>query len=331
MKEAFLHYLWQFQKFSKKHLVTTAGESIEILKVGEHNRNSGPDFLLAQVSLDGQLWAGNVEIHVKSSDWYQHRHQNDPNYDNVILHVVLEHDAEVFRKDETIIPTLQLKERIPQQLLKNYNVLFLEKKRFIPCENQFPEVDPFVLDHWLGRMYVERLETKYRWILQELQETQNNWEALLFKILAKGFGLKVNGEAFHSIAKSVPFSVLKKGGQELLEFEALLFGQAGFLERSLPIGYYKELQDKYRYSKIKWGISNEMVTSPKFFRLRPPNFPTLRLSQLAMLWTSRPHLFPKSLPLKPKRNFTHCSMWLPAIFGTTATILKSNRPNVGKA
>src|SRR5690606_16626331 len=210
MKEDFLHYLWKFQKFSKTKVTTTQNEPIEILSPGVHNYNSGPDFLNARIKIGSQLWAGNVEIHLKSSDWYAHRHETDPVYDAVILHVVWQHDIEVYMSDNITLPTLVLKERIEKTLLESYQKLFSKKKRWINCENQFHETEPVLLQNWLERLYFERLENKSEVVFQHLKNTNNHWEAVLFRMLARNFGLKVNGDAFLSMATSFEFKILQK-------------------------------------------------------------------------------------------------------------------------
>jgi hypothetical protein len=158
MQEDFLHYIWKHKKFQVNDLKTTTRGSVVINSVGQHNFNSGPDFFNAQLSIGSQLWAGNVEIHVKSSDWFLHNHEQDKAYDNVILHVVWEHDIEVFRKDNTAIPTLQLKDFTSKDILNNYEKLFSKNGKWINCENDFASVDDFVLSNWLERLYFERLK-----------------------------------------------------------------------------------------------------------------------------------------------------------------------------
>lgn len=303
MKEEFLHYVWQFQKFSPKSLQTTSQSPINIIKVGTANHNAGPDFLMAQLEIEGQLWAGNVEIHIKSSDWYAHHHEIDSAYENVILHVVWQHDAEIYRKDETVIPTLVLKDLVPETLLTNYKQLIGQKSVFIPCEKQFQDIPDDTLQHWLSRLFIERLEEKSAIIKKELEASQNDWEAVFFAMLCKNFGLKVNAESFLSIAKSVPYNIIRKQRQNVSALEALLFGQAGFLLEAKEDVYYQTLQEQYAYSKTKYHLTNDAVINPKFFRLRPPNFPTIRLSQLAMLWSTKPQLFSEIIKAQTKAEF----------------------------
>tara|TARA_B100000949_G_scaffold47660_1_gene41407 strand:- start:5105 stop:6412 length:1308 start_codon:yes stop_codon:yes gene_type:complete len=293
MKEDFLHYVWKFQKFDVGSLYTSNGEILHIKNQGSHNLNSGPDFFNAQIELDGQLWAGNVEIHLKSSDWYAHSHEKDSAYDNVILHVVWEHDTEIYRKDGSVIPTFILKEKIPKATIQQYQKLFSKGNKWINCENDFKDLDEFKVENWLERLYLERLQHKQEMLLQELKATQNHWESLLFRVLCKNFGLKVNGSSFFSVAKSIDFSVVKKCSHERQDLEALLMGQAGLLEGETEDWYFKTLKRRYEYLKHKFQLKNGNVIVPKFFRLRPPNFPTVRLAQFAMLYFEQPSLFSK--------------------------------------
>jgi len=303
MNEDFLHYVWKFQKFSSQGLITTQGEPIQVLTVGTHNFNAGPDFLCGQVVIDEQLWAGAIEMHLQSSHWYTHRHEKDTNYDNVILHVVWEHDVDIRRSDETIIPTLELKGSVATQVVSNYQKLFFNNSHWINCEHQFAKVDEFVVKNWLDRLFLERLEQKSQLILDQLAASKNNWEEVLFRLLCKNFGLKVNGASFLSIAQSIDYKVIKKSRQRLIDIEALLMGQANLLEGTSMDLYHRQLKNSYAYSKAKFGISNDGVVPPKFFRLRPPNFPTIRLSQFAMLLHHQPHLFSEIISTKNDQEF----------------------------
>ena len=303
MKEDFLHYVWKFQKFDVGSFFTSNNENLHIKNQGSHNLNSGPDFFNAQIELDGQLWAGNVEIHLKSSDWYVHGHEVDAAYDNVILHVVWEHDAEIYRKDGSVIPTFILKKHIPTVTLERYQKLFSKDKKWINCENDFEIIDDFTLENWVERLYFERLQKKEKLLLAELEETQNHWESLLFRMLCKNFGLKVNGESFFSIAKSIDFSILAKCSQEQQNLEALLLGQAGVLEGEKEDGYFKVLKSKYTYLKHKFKLNNDNVIEPKFFRLRPPNFPTIRLAQFTMLYFEKKQLFSQLIRTSQLKDF----------------------------
>ncbi|WP_346882803.1 DUF2851 family protein [uncultured Algibacter sp.] len=293
MQEDFLHYIWKHKKIESNSLKTTSGESVFISQVGQHNLNAGPDFFNAKLKIGDQLWAGNVEIHIKSSDWFLHNHEIDKAYDNVILHVVWEHDTDVFRKDNTTIPTIQLKDFISKDILHNYKKLFLKGDHWINCENDFAKTDGFVLDNWLERLYFERLERKSKTIEALLETSKNDWEAVLFRMLTKNFGLKVNGDSFFSLSQSLDFSVVRKTQSNQQALEALFMGQAGLLEQEFENTYYIDLVNDYQFLKHKFTLENKHVLPVSFFRLRPPNFPTIRLSQLAGLYNQHQNLFSK--------------------------------------
>ncbi|MEZ4856309.1 MAG: DUF2851 family protein [Gelidibacter sp.] len=295
MQEDFLHYIWKYKKLNASQLKTTTDEALTLVNVGQHNQNAGPDFFNAQLKIGKQLWAGNVEVHIKSSDWYLHNHETDSAYDNVILHVVYEHDTDIFRKDNTTIPTLQLKNYINKDLLNSYYNLFSNRHQWINCENEFPSIKAFTLNNWLESLYIERLERKTKTIETLLQTSKNNWEAVLFKLLAKNFGLKVNGDAFWSLANSFDFTIIRKLQSNPLQLEALLFGQADLLSADVEDTYVVQLTKEYQFIKQKFNLQNEHIVPMSFFRLRPPNFPTIRLSQLAMLYHHQPNLFSKMI------------------------------------
>ena len=246
--------------------MTVGGEPLEIYHPGTHNADSGPDFFTARLKIDKQLWAGNVEIHLKSSDWYSHRHQTDANYDNVILHVVYEHDLDVFRKDESIIPTLVLKGKIESEVQENYLQLLEKDHSWINCEKFFPNFNDFDVETWLTRLYVERLEDKTKLISDWLKQSNNDWEAVLFKLLAKNFGLNRNGDAFLSLANSIDFEVIRKLSQSQFQLEAVLLGHAGLLEEDFEDNYYKTLKYEYKYLQNKFKIGSPIQTRPVFSR-----------------------------------------------------------------
>ncbi|WP_411767718.1 DUF2851 family protein [Winogradskyella sp. A3E31] len=303
MQEAFLHYIWKFQKLDSTKLITTNGKAIQVNNVGQHNSNAGPDFFNAQVLIGKQLWAGNVEIHIKSSDWYVHGHEKDKAYDNVILHVVWEHDTDIFRADNSVIDTLVLEPYVSKSILNSYNHLMSNEQRWINCENDFPDIDDFTISNWLERLYIERLERKSIEIEDLLTNSNNDWEAVLFKMLTKNFGLKVNGKPFMSLAESIDFSVVRKTKTELLDLEALLFGQTGLLTEDVENSYYVDLQKRYDYLRQKFKLNNRGVLPLQFFRLRPPNFPTIRLSQLANVFHKHSNLFSKIIAMSKLDEF----------------------------
>lgn len=295
MREDLLHFIWKYKKLQLTDLVTSNDESVVLIDVGLHNHLSGPDFFYAKVNIDGQLWVGNVEIHIKSSDWYAHRHEEDVKYDNVILHVVWEDDASVFRKDGSEIPTLELKNYIPKKLLLAYQNLFDKKqKTFNNCEKDIAHVDAFIFQNWLERLYFERLERKSEFVLALLKDSKNNWEQVLFALLLKNFGLKINGEAFLSLSNALDFSVIRKLQSDVSQLESVFFGMSNLLEDETVLdNYYIQLKKEYQYVKNKFDLKDDGVLKPEFFKLRPPNFPTIRLSQLANLYTTHQNLFDK--------------------------------------
>ena len=290
MKEDFLHHVWQFKKFDIANLKTTKGESIQILNSGQYLQLAGPDFFNAQIIIENQKWAGNVEIHLKSSDWYVHNHEKDSNYDSVILHVVWEHDVPIFRKDNSEIPTLELKEYVALSDLHKYQSL-VSQKSWIYCENELQNVDQFVFKNWQERLFFERLERKANLIFELLETSNHDWEAVLFCLLVKNFGLNTNGEMFYKIAKSIPFSVVRKESFSLESLESLLLGQANLLSHDFQDSYAKELQKSYHYLVQKHQLREKVVGSVEFFKHRPDNFPTIRLAQLASLYFHQKNLF----------------------------------------
>ena len=297
MKEDFLHYIWLYKKLDLTNLKTTNGEVLTILKFGQYIQQAGPDFFNAQIVIENQKWAGNIEIHVKSSDWYVHHHEKDDNYNNVILHVVWEHNTPIFRKDNSEIPVLELKKYISKDELHKYKDLTTQKS-WIFCENQIKEIPHFVFSNWKERLFFERLERKSNPIQQLLQETKNDWEAVLFCMLAKNFGLNTNGEMFLKVAKSFTFSLIRKEALEIVYLEALLFGQADLIPLQVEDNYPKELKSWYDYLVLKYKLNKPAIAPIQFFKHRPDNFPTIRLAQLAMVYHLHRNLFSKIIEAK---------------------------------
>nr|WP_315185859.1 DUF2851 family protein [uncultured Flavobacterium sp.] len=301
MKEDFLHYLWKFKKFDLLNLRTFTGEEITIIHVGQYLELAGPDFFNAQITIGNQKWAGNVEIHIKSSDWYVHHHERDAAYENVILHVVWENDTTIFRSDNSEIPVLELKKYVDAVTITNYQAL-IAPKSWIFCEKELSKIDSFVFKNWQERLFLERLERKSQPIYDLLEETNQDWEAVLFWLLAKNFGLNTNGEIFLKIAKSIPFSIIRKENFELQNLEALIFGTAGLLASEKEDAYFKDLQFRYFYLLHKYQIEKTIIEPVHFFKHRPDNFPTIRLSQLAGLYHSQHNLFSKIIGFNSVAN-----------------------------
>ncbi|MBC7494523.1 MAG: DUF2851 family protein [Flavobacterium sp.] len=297
MKEDFLHYVWQYKKFDFSNLKTAQNENLTIINSGFYSQLAGPDFFNAQIQIDSQKWAGNVEIHLKSSDWYVHNHEKDANYDSVILHVVWQHDTPIFRKDNSEIAVLEIQQYVLDKELDNYNKLATSKS-WIYCENEIASTDNFVFKNWLERLFFERLERKMLPINQLLLQTGNNWEAVLFAMLAKNFGLNTNGDIFLKIANSIPFAIIRKESFEAENLEALLLGTANLLNDSKQDLYYNEMQQRYNYIKIKHQLTDVFINEVQFFKHRPDNFPTIRLVQLAQLYHQQQNLFSQLITIK---------------------------------
>ncbi len=305
MKEDFLHYLWKYQLFDISNLQSTQNEKISVIKPGVYNTDAGPDFLYAQIRIGSQLWVGNVEIHINSSDWYAHTHEEDENYKTTILHVVWNHDMEVFVSSNDPIPTLELKKRTNPELIEKYNKLTNEDNRWIPCEKQLASVDQFTKVNFLEGLFVERLERKSVLIEQLLEETKNDWEAVLFILLSKSFGLNKNAEAFYQMALRIPFSVLRKVRVNHTDLTALLFGQAGFLEDEFEESYFLRLKESYAYMKKKFKLKEMDKNTFQFFRMRPHNFPTIRIAQIASLYHRNENLFGKLMKVNYLKDYYH--------------------------
>ncbi|MFD0798106.1 DUF2851 family protein [Maribacter chungangensis] len=297
MKEDLLHYIWKYKKYPVARIRTTKGHGIVVQASGTHNQLSGPDFFNAKLIIDEQLWAGNVEIHIKSSDWYAHNHEMDTNYDNVILHVVWEDDVAVFRLDGSEVPTLELKNYISDDLLANYKKLVQQRpNRFINCGTDITAISSFSFDNWKERLYFERLERKSEIVVKLLEESNNDWEKVLFIMLLKNFGSKINGDFFFDLGLSIDFSMIRKLKNKPLELEALLFGLSGLLEDDQqPNTYKQELRQTYDYLCRKYELDATVLSKPRFFKLRPSNFPTIRLSQFAQLYAAESSLFNKAI------------------------------------
>ena len=292
MKEDFLHYLWKFKKFDTSNLTTSNGEKLTIENSGSYLQLAGPDFFNSQITIENQKWAGNVEIHLKSSDWYAHHHERDSNYDSVILHVVWDHDVEIYRKNNTEIPVLILKNLVSKETLNNYQSL-VSPKSWIFCEKQIESVNSFIMLNWQERLFFERLERKSKPIFDLAESTLHDWDAILFCQLAKNFGLNTNGESFYNMANSIPFSIIRKEGNDLFNLESLLFGIAGLLEINKEDHYYKKLKGNFDYLVQKYQLQSNSFTSLQFFKHRPDNFPTIRVSQLANVYYCQQQLFSK--------------------------------------
>ncbi|MDP3468391.1 MAG: DUF2851 family protein [Daejeonella sp.] len=295
--EDLLHYIWQFRLYHVPDLKSTTGESLEIIRPGQHNHHAGPDFSNAKIRIGDTLWAGNVEIHINSSDWYRHQHQLDRSYDNVILHVVAHHDQSIFRTDGTEITVLEIGNLIPEHIAQNYEEL-MSGLNWIPCEKKIKFVDELYINTCLTRVLIERLEAKSELIDLLLTELKGSWDDAFYIMLARNFGFKTNALPFEMLARSLPQSLLARYKDHPFQIEALIFGQAGFLNTKPKDQYPQLLRKEYRFLCKKHEMKPLDRYLWKYMRLRPRNFPSLRLAQFAALIIRSNHLFSKIIEEK---------------------------------
>lgn len=305
MKEKLLQYIWQFQYYNKNELTTTDGDTLQIIHQGNFNTNQGADFSEAKIKIGNTTWAGNIELHIHSSDWDLHSHSADKNYNNVILHVVWQHNKAIKDADGNTIPTLELQNRVSNLLLIRYEDL-MHTSSFIPCENHTHTINGLTLLSWKQRLVAERLENKSAAIFSFLKRNNFHWEETFWWLIARNFGMHVNSEAFEKIARSLPVRILTKHKNHVQVLEALLFGQAGLLQKKFIEAYPLMLQKEYRFYQKKYKLEPPQIQL-FFLRMRPANFPTLRLAQLAMLISSSTHLFSK---IKESTSLIEIRKWL---------------------
>jgi hypothetical protein len=296
--EDFLHYVWKFRLFEWADLQTTDGEELEIFSAGLHNSDSGPDFQNARIRVGDTVWAGNVEVHISSSDWQRHGHTTDDSYSNVILHVVYKDDKPLVLPNGRRVPTLELQNRIPDDLYNRYHNLVFGNQTIIPCEANIGSVDGLTMHNWLTRVLVERLEKRSAAVIDALNINRGDWEETFYQFLAANFGFKTNALPFELLAKSLPQITLAKHKNNPLQIEAMIFGQAGFLNGDLKDEYPLKLKNEYEFLQKKYKLIPIENHLWKFMRLRPQNFPTIRLAQFAALVVHSNHLFSKVLEIK---------------------------------
>lgn len=279
--EQLLHYVWKHKIFPLKELKTTTGQQVEVIDTGLANTDAGPDFFNAKLKLDGVLWIGNIEIHERSSDWFKHGHHADTGYNSVILHIASEIDTEISRSNGKRIPQIQL--ICPEAVRTNYKEL-LETDSYPPCYRIIPSLPPFTAHSWMTALQMERFEQKATLLNERLKRCQGNWEDAFFITLARNFGFGLNGDAFETWAHRLPFRAVDKHRNDLFQIEAIFFGQAGILEDSDGDGYYLRLKKEYTYLQHKFGLIPMDASLWRFLRLRPANFPHIRIAQLACLY-----------------------------------------------
>lgn len=285
MKEEFLHYLWKYSLYDPDSLIDSEGKRILVINPGEYNRDSGPDFFNSRISIAGTIWAGNVEIHICSSHFDLHGHQSDSAYNNVILHVVARNDKKVFNKNGEEILTVEMK--FDSSLYDSYSDL-INTPYIIACQKELLHVDKFLIRHWLNSLLIERFHNKSEHILRIFDDTGNDWEETFYRLVCRYFGFRVNTEPFEMLARTLPFRIILKHADNRFQVESLLFGSAGLLDEGLfkeaiSDEYYRELIKEFKILKAKYSIQPMDGWVWKFSRLRPANFPTLRISQLASM------------------------------------------------
>ncbi len=306
MTEKLLQFIWQFQYFNKGELTTVKGEKVHILFQGQLNSNQGPDFSEAKIRIDNTLLVGSVELHTRSSDWDKHRHQPDRNYKNVVLHVVWEDD-----QPGAHLPVLELKGRVSGILLHRYTEL-LNSTSFIPCEKSIQLVRQITWKAWKDRLLVERLMRKSALVEKYLRDSNYHWEETFWWLLARNFGMKVNTDAFEEMARTIPLNLLAKHKNRLHQLEALLMGQAGLLCGKEQDDYFRMLATEYGFLKKKYSLVP--IALPIYYlRMRPGNFPTIRLAQLARLVHVSVHLFSR---IQEEENIQAVKKWLDVTAGT---------------
>lgn len=290
MTEDFLQYVWKTRQFDQQQLATSEGEKIEVVSTGDHNIDAGPDFFNARIRIKEQLWAGSVEIHLRTTDWVRHGHQYDAAYQNVVLHVVYEHDTLLRSKSGSVIPTLVLQGRIQDDLFARYQQ-FLLNRQWVACAPQLRQVPGILASGWMARLLPERLEAKTLLIRQELELTGCDWEQAFYRILLRTFGMRVNAEPFAWLARTLPWHLLARKSDQLPVLEALLLGQAGLLPDEAPDAYCRELRATYESLCGLHRLQPQPGHNWKHSRMRPSNFPAIRIAQLAALLHKSPRLF----------------------------------------
>lgn len=288
--EDLLQFVWQHKLLNPAALITASGKEIIILNPGELNKDSGPDFFNARIKLGEIILAGNVEVHIKASDWLKHKHQNDKSYDNIILHVVYENDIELKQNTSNNVEILEIKKLLSPAIINEYTCL-ISSKQTIACHNQLTSVNDLKFTSWLQRMFIERLEYKVTYIQDLFQSYNGDYVQTFYTVLLRNFGFKVNAFPFELLSKQLPVTILLKHADNLLQLEALLLGTSGLLERQMEDKYVLKLQNEFEYLKNKYRITPLEKKLFKFSKLRPANFATLRLAQIAKLIHLQPGLF----------------------------------------
>lgn len=339
MTESFLHYIWQYQYFNKNNLITSQGEAVEVFHPGIKNRNAGPDFSEARIKIGSLEWRGSVEIHIQASGWLDHHHEDDAAYERVILHVVWDEDKIISRSDGTGMPTLVLKNRVDPELWKRYRKLITSAET-IPCAHSILKIAPVIRLSMMDKVLLQRLEKKALQIIALLERNKGDWNETTYQLLARTFGFKVNTEPFQMLSNVLAYRIILKHVNQPMQVEALLFGMAGMLEKVVEDQYTILLKKEFALLAHKYSLANKMLNKAqwRFLRLRPANFPTIRLAQFAALLSKQPNLFSMLVQADYEQmvealTFRQSAYWLRHYrFGKTAKSVpvfgKSSRENV---
>ncbi|MCF8331630.1 MAG: DUF2851 family protein [Bacteroidales bacterium] len=314
MKEDLLTYLWQNQLFNGP-LITDDEEIVSVQHPGYLNHDSGPDFSNARIRIGNTTWAGNIELHINASDWYRHQHHKDKAYNNIILHVLMNNDADIYRPNGEKIPAVSLQGKYSKAIKDRYQQ-FMESRQWLACEGQLHFVKPVVTGKWLERMAIERFEKRAQKVQHYLDGNQYDWEQAYFQLLCRSFGFKTNAEPFEMLGRQIPLKIIQRNSQSLKHTEAILFGQSGFLEEKIYSQYHEKLRFIYYSIRQKHNLQPIPKQSWKFMRLRPSNFPTVRIAQLASLLWKSTHLLSPVLKattaeeIKELYNVTASDYWI---------------------
>ncbi|WP_106831963.1 DUF2851 family protein [Parabacteroides pacaensis] len=312
--ERLLQYVWKYKLYTQPYFITGSGQMVSIIDPGIANPHAGPDFFNAKIKIDQTVWIGNVELHLRASDWKRHGHHTDRVYDSVILHVVNDPDVVVHRMSGEIIPQITLS--IPTSILENYTFL-LTQDRGLPCQERIQEIERLYLVSWMEALVSERMERKTKDILTLLEQYKGDWNEIFYITLTRNFGFGTNSDAFERLAKSLPLRYIQKHKDNPLQIEALLFGQAGMLEEMNEDSYYLSLQKEYRFLQHKFNLHSLDSSQCKSLRIRPANFPHIKLAQLAALWLQEEFLFSAVLNQKGTEELRNLFRVTPSLYWET--------------
>lgn len=277
--EKLMQYIWQHRLWLQQDMHTVDGRVVQVIDAGQLNTDAGPDFFNAKIKIDGKMWVGNVEIHVRASDWYRHHHDADKVYDSVILHVVEKDDVPVKRSNGEVIP--QLRMPCSPDFHQRYNHLVGSSGSELPCGNEISAMPSIYVADWLSTLAYERLFRKVEHIKELLDRYCGDWEEVCYIVMARSMGFGVNSDAFEQLAMSLPLRFMGKHSDSLLSIEALLFGQSGLLDNLLTDEYVKNLKTEYEFLAHKFSLSRNENIRWKMARMRPTNFPHRRIALLA--------------------------------------------------